>query len=278
MNRLSPDHLGVCTWSLQPTSPDDLLQKLQAIGLKKIQIALTPVVDDPDTWASIFDALKTAGITIVSGMISPYGEDYTSLETIRTTGGVVPDTTWDKNWTMCRRVTEIAEKQGISTLTFHAGFIPHDPASDVFLKVQKRLGMIADDCAAHGITLLLETGQETAEDLTAFLDTLGRENVGVNFDPANMILYGKGDPIAALEMLMPRTKQVHLKDGNASTTPGNWGDEVAVGQGQVDWDDFISVLAQHHYAGHLVIEREAGDARIEDIQTAAAYISERLHA
>ncbi len=276
MPRLTPDHLGVCSWSLQPTDPTELLDRVRATGLRRVQLSLTPVVDAPDTWAGLFDALERSSIEVVSGMIGPYGEDYTTLDTIRQTGGVVPDATWDDNWAMCQRVAALAQQHGIEILTFHAGFIPHDPADDVFIRVQQRLGRIAELCADHGLTLLLETGQETAADLTAFLDTLGKDNVGVNFDPANMILYGKGDPIAALEMLMPRVKQVHLKDATAADTPGQWGSEVAVGTGDVDWDDFLTVLSQHHYDGDLVIEREAGESRVEDVRQAAAFISERL--
>ncbi len=278
MARLTPDHLGVCSWSLQPSNTAELLDRLSATGLRRTQLSFTPVVDDEAAWTGVFDALGEAGVAVVSGMIGPYGEDYATLETIKATGGVVPDATWDDNWAMCQRVAQLAQQHRVDVLTFHAGFIPHDPADDVFLKVQQRLGRIADLCADHGLTLLLETGQETAEDLTAFLDTLGKDNVGVNFDPANMILYGKGDPIAALELLMPRVKQVHIKDATATGTPGTWGAEVVVGSGDVDWDDFLSVLAQHRYAGQLVIEREAGDTRVADVKTAAAYIAERLTA
>ncbi|MFZ4576545.1 MAG: sugar phosphate isomerase/epimerase family protein, partial [Phycisphaerales bacterium] len=97
--------------------------------------------------------------------------------------------------------------------------------------------------------------------------------VGVNFDPANMILYGMGDPVESLRALMPHVMQVHLKDATPSATPGQWGAEVPLGAGAVDWSSFFATLRAAGYAGDLCIEREAGEQRIEDIRTALALAS-----
>ncbi|MEM1097259.1 MAG: sugar phosphate isomerase/epimerase family protein [Planctomycetota bacterium] len=272
--------LGVCSWSLQAGDPSATVERVRATGLSRVQLSMTPAFDDAPTWGGVFDALRDAGIEIVSGMIGPYGEDYSSLASIRQTGGVVPDATWERNRAMCEGVAELAKRHGVKTLTFHAGFIPHDPADPVFTTVRDRLAMIAAMCFERGVDLLLETGQETADDLTAFLDvldeTMGLEigrGVGVNFDPANMLLYGKGDPIAALTKLIPRVRQVHIKDAVASGQAETWGSEEAVGTGQVDWPAFLAVLKDAGYGGELVIEREAGDARVEDVRAAAAHLA-----
>jgi len=90
-------------------------------------------------------------------------------------------------------------------------------------------------------------------------------NVGVNFDPANMILYDKGDPIEALKVLAPYLKQCHIKDANRTKETGTWGEEVTAGTGQVDWDGFFKTLAALGYQGDFAIEREAGDQRVVDI-------------
>jgi sugar phosphate isomerase/epimerase len=119
-----------------------------------------------------------------------------------------------------------------------------------------------------GIHLVLETGQETAATLREFLDGLGCANVGVNFDPANMILYGKGDPINAMRTLGPWIRQVHLKDAKAATVPGNWGEEVPAGTGEVDWPAFFATLDELGFAGDICIEREAGTQRVADILVA----------
>jgi sugar phosphate isomerase/epimerase len=127
---------------------------------------------------------------------------------------------------------------------------------------------VADIFAAANMNVGLETGQETADGLAALLGVLDRPNVVVNFDPANMLLYGKGDPIQAVRVLAPWIGQVHVKDANQTTTPGTWGEEVAAGTGEVDWPAFFATLAQIDFTGDIVIEREAGDQRVADIRIA----------
>src|SRR6185503_10307078 len=126
-----------------------------------------------------------------------------------------------------------------------------------FGKLYDRICRIADLFAAKGIDLGFETGQETAETLREFLVKLNRPNVGVNFDPANMILYDKGDPVAALKTLGPWLTQCHLKDADRTRKPGTWGDEVVVGTGQVDWPAFFRALQELRFSGYCAIEREA---------------------
>jgi sugar phosphate isomerase/epimerase len=128
---------------------------------------------------------------------------------------------------------------------------------------------------AAGISLGFETGQETAVDLLLVLSGLNCSNVGVNFDPANMLLYDKGDPITALRALGPWLRQVHIKDARRTKVPGTWGEEVPAGSGEVDWPAFFKTLQEVGFAGDLVVEREAGDQRVADIRAARAMV-ERL--
>ena len=99
-------------------------------------------------------------------------------------------------------------------------------------------------------------------------------DVGVNFDPANMILYGMGDPVAALDQLSPHVFQLHVKDAFPSSNPEQWGTEEPVGTGAVDWSAFFQVLHDRQINGDLVIEREAGTQRIEDVVRARELIKE----
>ena len=131
---------------------------------------------------------------------------------------------------------------------------------------------VAEEFAARNIGLALETGQETAETLRSFLENLGCPNVGVNFDPANMILYGKGDPIEAMRVLGPWIRQVHVKDAKATLQPGTWGEEVVAGTGEVDWKAFFSTLETLGFQGDCCIEREAGAQRTEDIRSAKSMV------
>jgi sugar phosphate isomerase/epimerase len=270
------ERIGVCTWSLQPGSPAELIQTIKSLGIRRAQLALSPMVEDAVTWGGAVTELRAAGIDVVSGMFAPIGEDYTTLDSIRATGGVVPDQHWKANLALATEIAAIARRERIDTVTFHAGFVPHDPADPGYAKLRERLATMAGVFADAGCDLLLETGQETADDLLAFLAAVDRPNVGVNFDPANMILYAKGDPIKAIARLMPHVRQVHIKDATAATAVGEWGAEVPAGTGEVDWPGFFGVLRDAGYTGHLVIEREAGDDRSGDIATARELVTALL--
>src|SRR5437870_5170128 len=237
------ERLAVCSWSLRPETPQKLIEDLKAIGIDNVQIALDPFRTRPQVWQKFLELVAQNGIRMISGMLATVGEDYTTMESIRRTGGIVPDETWDQNWKNIQEIAAIASKLGISLVTFHAGFLPHDPSDPGFAKLLKRLRDVADVFAAKNISLGLETGQETAQALGEFLTKLQRPNVGVNFDPANMILYEQGDPIEALRALAPWLRQVHIKDGNRTRMPGRWGDEGVVGTGEVDWKAFFKVLS-----------------------------------
>ena len=260
--------LAVCSWSLQPVDPLDLVGKLKATGIHRVQMALDPLREAPEKWNRQPELLAANGISIVSGMFGCLGEDYSTLESIRLTGGVAPDGTWEENWKNIQETAALAHSLGLNLVTFHAGFLPHRQTDAHFAKMLNRLGEVADIFERANIVLGLETGQETAPLLAKLLKKLGRHNVGVNFDPANMILYGKGNPIEAVVLLGDWIRQVHLKDAKPTKVPGTWGQEVPAGKGDVDWPAFFSTLKKLKFAGPIVIEREAGTQRIEDVHTA----------
>lgn len=273
MNVNSPGpRLAVCSWSLQPTGPQDLISKLQATGVNQVQLALDPLRDEPVIWGLTAELLQAAGITIVSGMFGCAGEDYSTLDTIRATGGIAPDATWEQNWKHIQATAELAESLGLNLVTFHAGFLPHDESDPNYAKLGERLFQIAELFQARRMALGLETGQETADVLFDFLRKLARPNLGVNFDPANMILYDKGNPIEALRKLGHWVRQVHVKDARRTKTPGTWGEEVVVGTGEVDWSAFFTTLSEVGFNGDCCIEREAGTQRVEDIRAAREFI------
>lgn len=268
--------LAVCSWSLQPQTPEQLISALRTIGIPRVQIALDPLRAQTDVWGKFPKLSAQAGLQCVSGMLTTVGEDYTTMETIRHTGGVVPDATWAENWRNIQAVAPIAQSMKIGLITFHAGFLPHDESDPEFAKLADRLCRIADLFAQHGLELALETGQETAPALLTFLNKLNRPNLGVNFDPANMILYDKGNPIEALRTLAPWLKQCHIKDATKTKQPGTWGEEVVAGTGQVDWVAFFRTLEALKFQGNLCIEREAGTQRIADIQAARTFVEQTL--
>ncbi len=264
--------VGVCSWSLCPEGPDDLIEKVRATGVNSVQLALDPIRTDWGVGA--LTQIREAGIEILSGMMAMEGEDYSTLETIRVTGGVRPDESWDRNLVCAAENARIAAAAGISLVTFHAGFIPHDVDNPERDKMIERLVTFARTFNDVGCRVALETGQETAETLLSVLDAICLPDVGVNFDPANMILYGMGDPVAALDQLSPHVFQLHVKDAFPSSNPEQWGTEEPVGTGAVDWSAFFQVLHDRQINGDLVIEREAGTQRIEDVVRARELIKE----
>ncbi|MBC8203622.1 MAG: sugar phosphate isomerase/epimerase [Planctomycetes bacterium] len=259
--------ISICSWSLRPRNPEMLVSDLQKCAITRVQLALVPLAED-ESWSHCKQMLLDAGITIVSGMFEPAGEDYTSLETIAKTGGVRQDATWFETLGRVKASAGIASDLGLSLVTFHAGFLPH-AVSEERTKMLDRLVQIADIFASNKIAIAFETGQESAEVLLGVLEEMSHPNIGVNFDPANMILYGQGDPVTAINQLTPWVRQVHIKDAIATEVEGTWGTEVVVGNGDVVWDAFIPVIPS---GVNLVIEREAGENRVKDIQRAITFL------
>lgn len=268
--------LGTCSWSLGPDNPADLVRLIHATGLDAIQLGMSPVVTDLAGWATVVPRLIEADITLLSGMMAPVGEDYSTLETIAETGGIRPDGTWPANEAMARSIAVIAENAGIGMITMHAGFLPEDAGDPERAVMIGRLQVLADIFAGEGLCLALETGQESAEVLLDVLTEIDRERVGVNFDPANMVLYGVGDPIEAMELLAPRITQVHLKDAIASARIGRWGRQTPLGQGDVDWDAFFQIAKSLPREVDAIIEREGGDNPVGEIRAAVDFVRTHL--
>lgn len=268
MSKSLSSRLAVCSWSLQPAGPEDLAAKVRATGLGRIQLALDPLRESPQSWGHAEALLREKGLELVSGMFGCVAEDYSSLDSIRRTGGIAPDTTWEQNRKNIAAAAALAAQLRLKLVTFHAGFLPHEESDPAFAKMLERLREVADVFGARQMTLGLETGQETAPVLAGLLHRLQRTNVGINFDPANMLLYNKGDPIEAVRVLGPWLRQVHIKDALRTKVSGTWGKEVPAGTGEVDWPRFFATLKKLHFSGNLVIEREAGTQRVADVRTA----------
>jgi L-ribulose-5-phosphate 3-epimerase len=275
---IPPLALGVCSWSLQVTRVAELERLLDGLGVGVCQIAC----GDPHhaSWEegdALPEAARASGLTFTGAMLGFPGEDYTTPQTIKATGGFGdpadrPARLERLKWGLARTVA-----LGLSDLMLHAGFLPDpgDPDRGPFLDTLARAGQLARE---QGITLAFETGQETAALLRRTLDELQAPNLKVNFDPANMLLYDTGDPIRAVEILGPDIRSVHVKDARRPTTPGRWGEEVPLGQGEVDIRRFVRTLRAVGYAGPLIVEREVGDqaARLRDIGHGLAFLRECL--
>lgn len=254
--------VAVCSWSLQ-TDIAGVADAMKKIGLGHVHLGVRAAVENPDVLA----AIRKQSWTITATMIDFPQEDYSSLDAIKVTGGIVPDDCWDRNRKLFLGAAEVTAKLGVKYISTHAGFIDEsDPA--YARKVHDRIKTLADAAAKKNLTLLLETGQETAEELRAFLEELDHPAIAVNFDPANMILYDKGDPIEALRTLGPWIRHLHVKDATRTKQPGTWGAEVPWGRGEVGAGAFINALKEIGFNGAMAIEREAGNDRPGDIKLA----------
>ena len=230
-------------------------------------------VDSIDKQRSDIEELLASGKwQISSTLFNSRYDDYSTLESIRATGGLVPDEHWEENRVLVEKVIRLSAQWKSPYVMLHAGFINH--ADKVgFAKLTDRLKYVRDICADAGTELTLETGQETADDLAAMLVDL--PGVYVNFDPANMILYGKGDPVRAVKILAPWIRHVHIKDATYSKVSGQWGDEVEWTKGEVNADAFIAALDEIGFVGALAVEREAGENRAGDIAAAIEDLKSR---
>ena len=279
MAGVDAERIGVCSWSYQRPLRE-VADEMAKIGVKGIDLALTPFVA-PDGRHGVEEgeeALAFAKAQFASGawrlfatMISFPQEDYSTLDTIRKTGGVVPDDCWPRNREIAAAAAELSGSLGAPYMLFHAGFLDEsNPAA--YAAYVERVSFVRDACAKAGVQLILESGQETAEDLARFLRDV--PGLYVNFDPANMILYGKGRPMEALETLVPWIRKIHVKDADATAVPGTWGTERPWGEGQVGGAAFIDALNGLGFTGNMTIEREGGDDRVGDIARAAACLRE----
>jgi len=277
---IEPLAVGVCSWSLQVKSIPELKGLLDRLGIDVIQIAC----GDPHhaAWAEGDDmpaAAKAAGFRMTGAMLGFPGEDYTTPQTIQHSGGFGNPATRAERLERLSWALDRTRELGLSNLMLHAGFIPDpgDPDRRPFLDT---LGKVSALAQAKGITVGFETGQETADLLRLTLDELKCPNLKVNFDPANMLLYDKGDPIRAVEILGPDIRSVHVKDAIWTKVPGTWGDEVPLGQGEVNIRSFLQTLKKVGYRGPLCIEREVGnqEERMRDVAHGIRYVRECLSA
>ncbi len=267
--KIKGHEIAVCSWSLQPKDTSDLLRQVRELGLDKVQIALAPLLELPrEQRDRQIGQLRDSGIGATAAMMNFADESYASIAVIRETGGYMPDGTWPARRQLTLEAAQLSAAMGISMVSVHAGFIPPS-GHEKYPVLIARMRELATACAACGIELLLETGQENAAELLQFLNDLAARNIHVNFDPANMILYGAGDPIEAVQILGRHIHHVHVKDGTLSEQPGvKWGEEVPFGAGQVGPRRFLAALHGVGYTGPLAIEREAGNSRLEDIRIA----------
>ena len=159
----------------------------------------------------------------------------------------------------------------------HCGFIPENPNDPVYAETVAAIREVVSNCKRNGQNFRYETGQETPITLVRAIQDVGLDNQGVNFDLANLILYGKANPVDAIEILAPYVQGIHAKDGMWPTNPKQLGEEVPIGKGKVDFSSIIDRLKQLNYRGAVTIEREiSGPQQMEDVRNAKMYLQKLI--
>jgi len=268
---VTPLAIGVIV-GIEP-SPEQALTYVRDMGIPTVQISYPGGLDTPDGIALIKRALAETGIEITSVVCGFEGDQYSDIATVQATVGLVPESTRAERLKHIRQASDFASKLGVTRLQTHIGYVPEDPSDPAYQDVVAAMRTVCDDVARHGQVFALETGQETGAGLRRFIDDVDKLNLRVNFDPANMILYGNDNPIEALDILAPFIDGVHCKDGCWPTQEGQLGTEMPLGQGDVDFTRWLKKLIALGYRGPLTIEREIhGEQQRKDILLAKELI------
>jgi sugar phosphate isomerase/epimerase len=265
--------IGVMFWG--GGDPVTTLREQKAFGVRCGQMGIpgNASLANAAEWKKAAEAEDFALVTLFAAYT---GEDYADIPTVQRTVGWIPRATRAEREARTLAISDMAAELGVPGIALHVGMVPEDNRDADYIAVREMVRRVCDHAGKHGQTFALETGQEKADTLLDFFIEVNRENLRINFDPANMILYGSGDPIAAVDVLQAHIVTVHCKDGDwpPKGVPGALGSERPLGQGAVGMDRFIAKLKQIRYTGPLCIEREVHDKaeRARDVHSGVALL------
>jgi len=237
----------------------------------------SPAIWTDQLAAKVADEAKREGVRITSfwaGYCPPHDWNFT---TGPLTLGLVPAAYRERRITELKRAGEFAKKLGVRAIITHVGFLPENAYDPIFHEVVVAVREIAVHLEKLGVELWFETGQETPVTLLRMIQEVNTSNLGINLDPANLILYGKGNPIDSLDVFGKYVRNIHAKDGFYPTDPMQLGREVKVGAGQVRFPEFVRRLKEIGFSGEFIIEREiSGEEQARDILDTIKYLQELL--
>ncbi len=247
--------VGVFLRCTGQADPLPALQAVKSLGLDTIQVSKLPDrFYTPEGAAEFAGMLRGTGIRADSVVAVFAGESYADRDTVVRTVGFRPLHLIKERLEYLRKCVDFARAIGAGIVTFHMGFLPEDPRDDAYIAMLEAVTDIAAYAAKQNVTISLETGQETGEQLAAFLDRITVARVGVNFDPANLVIYGVDSPSRALKHVVTRVTSVHVKDALLPETPGAMGREVRPGEGRAELTECFRMLRASGFTGALVIE------------------------
>ncbi|PYU45579.1 MAG: xylose isomerase [Acidobacteria bacterium] len=255
--------------------PHDAIAKVHDLGFPTCQAFLEEI--DPVLAGRLREALNKYQIEVTSLVVGGPGREVWDFYGGPLTIGLVPRETREARIAHIKKASDFAKQCGIAAVQTHCGFIPENPNDPVYKETVTAMRDVAGYCKRNGQNFRYETGQETPIALVRAIQDVGLDNQGVNFDLANLILYGKANPVDAIELLGPYVQGIHAKDGLWPTNPKELGQEVPIGKGKVDFPRIIGRLKELNYRGAVTIEREiSGPQQVEDVRAAKAYLEKLI--
>ncbi len=270
-SRSSPIRLGVVVWIQDGQTAEEAVKRVHDLGLSTCQIGFEHLT--ADVAAPLTAALKKYGVEATA--FSEHGPGkrvftfYEGPETV----GIIPPATRQARIRNLKLAADIARQCHIPAVHTHCGFIPENPNDPLYPQAVAAVKEVGNYCKEQGRIFLCETGQETPITLLRLIEDTRLDNVFVNMDVANLILYGKGNPVDAMDVLGHRVRGIHAKDGLFPTDPRKLGEEVIIGKGKVDFPAVLQQLKQVNYKGAMTIERETqGDQQKKDILQSKVFL------
>jgi sugar phosphate isomerase/epimerase len=256
-------------------NPDAALQKVHDLGIPSCQVSTEDFSDG--ILGGIREAVAKFNLEVTALNSSGPGPAVYDFYQGPLTIGLVPRQYRTQRIAHLKQASDFAKKLGIPAIHTHFGFIPENPNDPVYKDLLPALREVATYLKGNGQMMLYETGQETPVTLLRAISDVGVDNQFVNLDTANLILYGKGNPNDALDVIGKLVRGTHAKDGLFPTDPKKLGEEVPIGQGKADFPKLISRLKKLGYDGPLTIEREiSGPRQLEDIRKEKQYLEKLI--
>src|SRR6202521_756899 len=255
--------------------PDSAMAKIHDLGLPTCQVFVDEI--EPELAGRLRRALDKHGMEATSLVVGGPGREVWDFYQGPLTIGLVPRETREARVAHIKKASDFAKQCGIAAVQTHCGFIPENPNDPVYKETVMAMREVGGYCKRNGQNFRYETGQETPITLLRAIQDVGLDNQGVNFDLANLILYGKANPVDAIELLGPYVQGIHAKDGLWPTNPRELGQEVPIGKGKVDFPRIIRRLKELNYRGAVTIEREiSGAQQAEDVRASKAYLEKLI--
>lgn len=259
--------------------PEASIKRVRDMGFSNCFLSLDGYINKftPDAAQQISDLL--AKYNVVATTVEVVGPQPLVWDFLKgpSTIGLVPPKMRAARIDALRQVSDFAKLLGITQVQTHCGFIPEDPADALYPGSVEAIKTVAQHCHRNGQYFLMETGQETPTTMSRMIRDVGLPNLGVGLDTANLILYGKANPVDAVDILGEHVHSVHAKDGKWPTDPNKLGEEVLIGKGLVDFKTVFTKLHKLGYTGAVTIEREtSGPQQVEDVKNEKMYLQRIL--